>query len=124
MLVSSEGAAQELLARLTEEGADFGDLAWEFSLDPAARRNRGDLGVAQRRQLPPSLGEPIFASAPGQVVGPLTTERGLQLFRVDEFLPAELDAATAQDIRQRLFDAWLHDEVQRRHFTFPLLDQV
>lgn len=124
ILVSSEGAAQELLARLTEEAADFGELAREFSLDPAARRNGGDLGVVQRRQLPPSLGEPIFAASPGQIVGPLATERGLQLLRVDEFLPAALDEASARHIRQQLFDGWLRQEVQKQRFTFPLLDQV
>src|SRR5262245_23892234 len=73
MTVPSEGVARELLARLTEEGGDFADLAREFSLDPATRAAGGDLGVVARRQLDPALAGPIFAAAPGQVVGPLTT---------------------------------------------------
>lgn len=124
LTVASEGAAQELLTQLTEEGADFAELARTHSLDPAARTTGGDLGTRQRRTFPAALAEAIFAAAPGQVIGPLKTERDVHLFHIAAFLPPELDALTARTIRQQLFDAWLRHEIHALQLTFPVLDQL
>ena len=78
--------AEKALARL-RAGEDFVVLATELSEDTATAERGGDLGTFPRGRMLPSFEEAAFAAAERSVVGPVETERGIHLIRVEEKIP-------------------------------------
>ncbi len=72
--------AQELKNRL-KSGANFTQLATQFSEGPAAREG-GNLGWVSRGELVPGLEELLFSLAPGQIGGPVRTQLGIHIAKV------------------------------------------
>jgi DNA-binding phage protein len=111
LVAPSEGAACEYLCRVTQEGASLAELARDHDVDPTARGLRGELGLVARWQMPIGVADAVFAAAPGAIVGPIATPQGFALYQVDEILPAKLDEATADRIREELFQAWVQQRL-------------
>jgi peptidylprolyl isomerase len=116
--VGQESLARELLTQVREDGRDFAELARQHSQHPTAGQG-GLLGVVSRRQLPPAVVDVVFAAHPGTVVGPVALPEGFHLFLVEGHMPAALDDATTERIRQELFDRWLADTLKDVSFTLP-----
>lgn len=70
----------QLLARL-QKGEDFGKLANEFSDDPAARSNKGEIGFITVFTLPYDFENAIYATAPGKVSAPVRSKIGYHIFK-------------------------------------------
>lgn len=90
---TAEARARELLAR-AQAGEAFEDLARENSEDGGTASQGGDLGVLTRTQLPGELGGSIFSMAEGDVEGPVKTDFGFHIIRLDRILergPLPLD---------------------------------
>lgn len=75
---------QAVLKQAQAKGADFEKLARQHSEDPTAKANGGNLGTFERRQMVESFSEAAFKLPVGKVVGPVETEYGLHIVRVDE----------------------------------------
>lgn len=123
IIVGEEELARELRNQLTEEEADFAELARHYSGD-SSRVAGGHLGTVMRRQLSPAVAAAVFAGRPGDVVGPVPTPQGFHLLRVEVFPPTELDAATEAAIRQQLFDAWVAERLKDTPLLTPILDEL
>jgi len=65
ILVNTPAEAQELIEK-ARDGADFADLARQFSKDPTAP-DGGDLGFVPLESVAPEVGSAMFALAPGQI---------------------------------------------------------
>lgn len=65
-------------------GADFEDLAAKYSDDKESAAKGGDLGYIVKGMLPKELEDPAFSLALGQPSGPVLTQFGYHLIRVDE----------------------------------------
>lgn len=78
--------AAAVLARL-RAGADFAGLAREHSQDATAAAG-GDLGYFPRGRMVPRFEAAVFALQPGEVAGPVATEFGWHLIRLDARRPA------------------------------------
>ena len=90
---AAEATASELLAR-AEAGESFEDLAREYSADGGTAAQGGDLGVLTRSQLPGELGASIFSMAEGTIEGPVKTDFGYHIIRLDRIIergPLPLD---------------------------------
>ena len=90
---AAEARANDLLERV-RAGESFEDLAREFSDDGGTAANGGDLGVLTRSQLPGELGGAIFAMNEGDIDGPIKTDFGFHIVRLDDVLergPLPLD---------------------------------
>ena len=90
---AAEATAAELLGRV-QAGESFEALAEEFSDDGGTASRGGDLGVLTRSQLPGELGGAIFAMSEGDVDGPIKTDFGFHVVRLDSILeqgPLPLD---------------------------------
>ncbi len=77
-----------------QAGESFEDLARDNSQDGGTAANGGDLGVLTRTQLPGELGGSIFSMAEGEIVGPIETDFGFHVVRLDRILergPLPLD---------------------------------
>ncbi len=111
---AAEAQARELLARI-EAGESFEDLAKEFSQDSSTAAQGGDLGVLTRTQLPGELGGAIFSMAEGQVDGPIQTDFGFHVVRLDRIFeqgPLPLDQVRGDllaELREREAEAAFRD---------------
>ena len=121
MLLAREDLAREVHVQLTEEGADFGELAARHSLHPS-RAAGGQVGPILRRQLTGPVRQAVDSARVGVPVGPVATPEGFYLLVVEEVTAAQLDAATAAAIAQDLFGEWLAQRLAEAAFSAPLLD--
>ena len=95
---AAETTAREILAR-AKAGEPFADLAREYSADSGTADRGGDLGVLTRSQLPGELGGAIFAMAEGTIEGPVKTDFGYHIVRLDRILergPLPLEQVRAE----------------------------
>ncbi len=103
---SARAKAADLLARV-QAGESFEALAEEFSDDGGTAARGGDLGVLTRSQLPNELGRAIFAMQEGDVDGPIKTDFGFHVVRLDSVLeqgPLPLDQVRGElltELRER-----------------------
>jgi peptidyl-prolyl cis-trans isomerase C len=105
----------EDIARRARAGEDFAALAVEFSEDPSAANNRGDLGLFGRGQMVPEFEEAAFAlEQPGDIAGPVQSQFGYHVIRLNdrqaseqrpfeavrESIISDLQSRQAREIRQ------------------------
>ena len=74
--------AQDVLAQ-AKAGKDFGELAKQYSKDPGSARSGGDLGWADRKTFVPAFTEALFSMQPGEIRGPVKTQFGYHIIRLD-----------------------------------------
>ncbi len=80
ILVSSEGQCDELKTRI-EEGADFAELAKQYSSCPSGQ-NGGDLGEFGPGMMVPEFDKVVFSADVNTVQGPVQTQFGYHLLEV------------------------------------------
>ncbi len=118
VLLSDEATALEVVRSL-ETGADLGALAEQSSVDAGSRTMGGDLGEVHRGELSGPLEDAIFSAEVGVVFGPIETEHGWHIARVEAVTPASpvpyrearpaIEAELLAAERTRVFGAWLEE---------------
>ena len=107
-------AAREQVNALTARinaGEPFDDLAKQYSMDGTTSNNGGDLGLKPQSQMLPALGLAIFSMREGEVRGPVETDFGFHVVKLDEIaeggpLPLEqVRAELERELRDRQADA-------------------
>ncbi len=83
ILVKEEAEAKDLQVALEKEPAKFEDLAREKSTCPTGKEG-GDLGSFGEGQMVPEFDAACKDAAIGKIVGPVKTQFGYHLIRVDE----------------------------------------
>lgn len=105
--------ALDLIKQL-KSGSDFATLAKANSDDPGSKEDGGDLGAFTRGQMVKPFEDAAFGATAGQIVGPVETQFGFHIIKVDEKLPERyVPLAEVQknpDIKAFL----LHEKVQER----------
>jgi parvulin-like peptidyl-prolyl isomerase len=124
ILVGTEAEARDVIDRVTNGQGTFEDVAREKSLDLVTKQTGGDAGIVRRVDLAAPLGDAIFSTEAGKLVGPIQAGQGFLVFRVEEFLPAVLDEGIKNGLRKEIFDAWLRQELSRSPIQFPLLEAL
>ncbi len=79
---------QQVLAQL-KAGKDFGALAQQYSQDPGSAPNGGDLGYSERGSFVKPFADALFAMSVGEIKGPVKTQFGYHIIRLDEIQPAK-----------------------------------
>jgi parvulin-like peptidyl-prolyl isomerase len=88
--------ANNVLKLAQAKNADFQKLALQHSEDPTAKGdernpgNNGNLGEFTREQVLKSFGDAAFAAPVGKIIGPVETEYGFHIVRVDSKTPSRL----------------------------------
>ena len=102
-LEAARALAESLLERL-EAGEDFAALAEEFSDDPGSANNGGRLGAAARGTFVGPFEDALFSMVPGELRGPVETDFGIHILRLDKVLTTELPSfdELAFSLRERL----------------------
>lgn len=88
--------ADELLERL-QEGADFAELAREYSADPGSGQRGGDLGWFGRGRMVESFEQAAFGASVGEVVGPVESQFGIHIIKVNDRTNKEVKFATIHE---------------------------
>lgn len=122
ILVETESEADEVIAEL-DDGADFGDLATERSIDPSAQANAGDLGCAGEGVYVPPFENAVWTGPVGEVQGPVETDFGFHVILVTSRGAGEL-ADVEQEIRSFLESPASRDGQQLLQLTIERLTRT
>ena len=82
---AAEVVANEMLTRV-RSGESFEQLARQYSKDGGTAQQGGDLGTLTRTQMPDDLGDEIFSMSVGAISGPVKSDFGFHIVRLDEIL--------------------------------------
>ncbi len=111
IIVTNLQLAREIFYQIQEGEISFFDAAHLYDIDENRRHLCGCEGKVYRWGLKPDIAVAVFSAKPGEVIRPIETERGYNLFLVEKFLPAELTPERYQEILHNMFNEWLGNEV-------------
>ncbi|AIQ36322.1 hypothetical protein R50345_17835 [Paenibacillus sp. FSL R5-0345] len=123
IIMAEYGAIRELMYRI-EEGGDFYTYARQYSLDDATRLAGGYTGEVTRAALSPVEAASVFGAQPGEIVGPVKTNRGYHLIKVEEMKHSVLDERRREQILALLFEEWVAEQLSLAKIEIPLWDQI
>jgi len=109
---------EDLMMRI-RSGDSFESIASEFSMDGGTSAQGGDLGVLTESQLPAALGVAIFSMEEGDLKGPVRSDFGFHIVRLDDILergPLPLDQVRGElltELRQREAESLYIDSERR-----------
>jgi peptidyl-prolyl cis-trans isomerase D len=75
------------VATIARSGGDFVALAAAHSEDPGSKDMGGDLGWFGRGQMVPEFEDVVFSAKPGDIVGPIKSQFGYHVIKVEGFRP-------------------------------------
>ena len=105
-----QAQAEEVWQRV-QAGEDFTTLASTFSDDPGSAQQGGDLGFFQRGAMVKPFEDAAFALQPGGVSGPVRTDFGYHLIKLEEV--REAGYAPLPSVREQLHERLTREEAQR-----------
>jgi len=88
ILVDELDTAQMILKKI-EEGENFEKLAHEYSKDPSAAKNKGDLGYFTWGNMVDEFQNAVWSMEPGQVSPPVKSQFGYHIIKLVDRLPNE-----------------------------------
>lgn len=108
---AARAKADDLLNQL-QQGADFAALARENSDDPGSKEQGGDLGWATREAYVAPFADALFDPSlkPGELRGPVKTQFGYHLIRLDEVEAAH--QRSFEEVRGELETEYRNDRAQ------------
>ncbi|AFY66898.1 peptidylprolyl isomerase [Geitlerinema sp. PCC 7407] len=103
--------AREIFYQIEEEEISFYEAAHLYDIDEARRCRCGYEGKIYRWSLKPDIAAAIFGVSVGEIAGPVQTDQGFHLLRVEELIVPELTPEVRKEIVDRLFGEWLKGEL-------------
>ncbi len=109
---AAEAEAAAILARI-RAGESFEELAAELSADTLTGPQGGDFGALTRDQYQVELASEIFSMSEGELAGPVQSEFGFHVLRLDEIL--EPGPLPLEQVRSELLAELREEEVDARY---------
>jgi len=75
------------VASIAHSGGDFAALVAAHSDDPGSKDLGGDLGWFGRGSMVPEFEDAVFSAKPGEIVGPIRSQFGFHIIKVEGFRP-------------------------------------
>ncbi len=85
---AARAKAETIAARAKQPGADFARLANENTDDPSGKTTGGKLPPFSHGQMVPEFESAAFSMAPGEIRGPIKTQFGYHIIKVESKTPA------------------------------------
>jgi parvulin-like peptidyl-prolyl isomerase len=108
--VEDAGVAEELYYRIQENEQSFAELALQYSQGAEARVN-GAIGPVEIGQTHPALAYLLNISQPGQLWFPYPVEGWVLIVRLEQLIPAQLNATMRQRLLNELFETWVQEHL-------------
>ncbi|HZP11591.1 MAG TPA: SurA N-terminal domain-containing protein [Nevskiaceae bacterium] len=112
---AAQKRAEEIAAKL-KAGADFAQLARSESTDPGSKDKGGDLGWVKKGQMVPKFEQALFALQKGEVSGPVETDFGYHIIKLDDVHPSTVQPFEDKAVQAELLDAYQKKEGEK-HFA-------
>ncbi|MCR4404109.1 MAG: tetratricopeptide repeat protein [Candidatus Acetothermia bacterium] len=96
----------EEIKRQLDAGADFAELAKQYSEDEGTAQKGGDLGWFQRGQMVKEFEEAAFALQVGQLSGIVRTQYGFHIIKLEDRRPA----STFEEVKDQVRSAYLSEK--------------
>ncbi|OEU58151.1 MAG: hypothetical protein BA862_12705, partial [Desulfobulbaceae bacterium S3730MH12] len=107
----SENASEVL--KLAQDGADFAELATEYSEGPS-KTSGGDLGFFEQGSMVPIFDTTVFAMKPGEISEVIKTRFGYHIILLEEIKPAI--TRELQDVRESIVGTLQRKEAENIAF--------
>lgn len=104
--------ANEILAKVKANPADFAKLAKENSADTGSANEGGDLGYFGTGMMVPAFETAVFKAKKGDIIGPVETEFGYHIIEVTD-IRGEAQKSLA-DVRDEIIRMYQEQESQKR----------
>ncbi len=124
ILVEKEGVAHELFSQVTVEDVEFSSLARKYSIDNDSKDAGGYIGSVNRKTLSPVMESAVFGARDGDVVGPVSTDMGYHIIKVEKVQIGELDDNVKEKIKDELFSNWLKEEARDARIDLKLITLI
>lgn len=122
ILVEDLEKSEEIHIQLSE-GADFEELAQEFSQDPASREDGGNIGSFRRGTMTPPFEEAAFHLNEDEVSEPVESQFGFHIIEVLDRTPFEDDFEEVKEqLRSAYNDRKLHMMNEKQQELFETVD--
>ena len=104
----------EALAARAQAGEDFSTLAQQNSDDPGSKAQGGDLGWATRESFVAPFADALFAMEKGEIRGPVQTQFGYHLIKLDDVEAAHL--RSFEQVRAELESDYRREQAQTEFY--------
>lgn len=111
ILVAVEETANEVLDKLNN-GADFAELAKEYSTDPGTKDKGGDLGWFSRGRMVKEFEDAAFALEIGEVSEPVKTQYRYHIIKLTDWKPHH--TPTLDEVKNQVRDDYIEEERDER----------
>lgn len=115
VLVEDEATAKEIQQKL-KDGADFAELAKEYSTDEGTKENGGELGFFARGTMVTEFDDVAFALPVNKISDPVKTEYGYHIIKVEE--KKEAVEANFDDSKAAIKDTLIDQKMETEYSTW------
>jgi peptidyl-prolyl cis-trans isomerase D len=98
----AKAQAEDLLKQIKSSPGKFAELAAKFSKDPGSAEKGGDLGFLGRGLMVKPFDAAVFALKVGELAGPVETQYGYHIIRLDKVKPSQTTPFEA--VKQKIVD--------------------
>jgi len=109
---AARAQAERLLQELRKTPARFAELAGQHSADPGSAARGGDLGAFTREMMVKPFADAVFEMKTGEIRGPVETDFGYHIIRLDGISPGRQIAFGA--VRDEIVDELKSQEAARK----------
>ncbi len=121
MRLSDENQAQEIKQLVVEDDESFLALAEEHSKDETTAKKGGYVGLLSRSDLTAEIEAAVFGASEGDVIGPIKTDAGYNLFKIIKFHKPHKDDSTLRwEIKEMIFQQELDDYFENADISCDL----
>jgi parvulin-like peptidyl-prolyl isomerase len=111
-------ALSQSIIKQLQAGQSFAELAAKYSQDPGSAGNGGSVGWFSRGRMVPEFAEAVFSGSPGQILGPVRTQFGLHIIKVEGFDQTQFTCSEiTRDIRASTETV---ESIKRRAMAFQM----
>lgn len=115
ILVEDEATAKEVKQKLTD-GADFAELAKEYSTDEGTKENGGELGFFARGTMVTEFEDVAFTLPVNEISDPVKTDYGYHIIKVEE--KKEAKEANFDDSKAEIKETLIDQKMETEYSTW------